>query len=154
VTWQDLVDESDRVDYSLEETKALFSETTKKQVTDFLAYTEQLFERFKGSGPGLPTIELPIGLDLLKEYQQEMETSTRTREQLVLAEKLFDMPITSYPMLSQVEVEIKKLAQVYAVYSEQADAVRQYAQVRAKIHLRQKFVSEHKFGGCCIITTL
>ena len=32
VIWQELVDESDRVDYSLEETKKLFSETTKKQV--------------------------------------------------------------------------------------------------------------------------
>ena len=32
VTWQELVDDSDRVDYSLEETKKEFSETTRKQV--------------------------------------------------------------------------------------------------------------------------
>ena len=111
--WQDLVDEADRVDYSLEATKELFSETTRKQVTDFLAFTEELLERFKSSGPGLPTIELPVGLDLLKEYQLELEGATKTREQLVLAEKLFDMPITSYPMLSQVEAEVKKLTQVW-----------------------------------------
>ena len=86
-------------------------------------------ERFRSSGPGLPTVELPAGLELLRAYQAEMEAATKTREQLVLAEKLFDMPITSYPMLSQVEVEIRKLAQVYAVYAEQAEAVRQYGQL-------------------------
>ena len=59
--------------------------------------------------------------------QRELETATKTREQLVLAQKLFDMEITSYPQLSQVEAEIKKLAQVYAVYAEQAEAVRQYS---------------------------
>ena len=32
VTWQELVDDSDRIDYSLEETKKEFSETTRKQV--------------------------------------------------------------------------------------------------------------------------
>ena len=96
---------------------------------DFLAYTEEFLERFKSTGPGLPTIELPAGLALLKTFQAEFEAASRSRENLVLAEKLFDMPITSYPMLSQVEFDLKKLAQVYAVYAEQADAVRQYGQL-------------------------
>jgi len=98
-------------------------------VIDFLAYTEEFLERFKSTGPGLPTIELPAGLALLKTFQAEFEAASRSRENLVLAEKLFDMPITSYPMLSQVEFDLKKLAQVYAVYAEQADAVRQYGQL-------------------------
>ena len=39
VTWQELVDDSDRVDYSLEETKKEFSETTRKQVNRRGGYT-------------------------------------------------------------------------------------------------------------------
>lgn len=61
--------------------------------------------------------------------QSELEEALKQREQLVLAEKLFDMPITSYPLLAQLEGEQKKLQQVYAVYAEHAEAVRQYAQM-------------------------
>ena len=67
--WQELVDEADRVDYSLEETKLLFSEETRKQVSDFLAYSEEMFDRLKNHGPGLPTVELSSGLDLLRDFQ-------------------------------------------------------------------------------------
>ena len=41
-----------------------------------------------------------------------MDTVCKMREQLVLAERLFDMDITSYPCLGQVESEMKKLQQV------------------------------------------
>ncbi len=67
---------------------------------------------YRSSGPGLPTIELPRGLELLHDYQEELESALKQREQLVLAEKLFDMDITSYPNLAQLEGEIKKLQQV------------------------------------------
>jgi hypothetical protein len=46
---------------------------THTQVSDFLAYTTELWERFHSSGPGLPTIELPVGLDLLHTYQVNRE---------------------------------------------------------------------------------
>ena len=75
------------------------------QVLDFLAYTEDLWERFRTGGPGLPTVELPVGLDLLHHFQEELEAALKTREQLVLAEKLFDMTITAYPQLAQVGEE-------------------------------------------------
>ena len=58
--------------------------------------------------------------------QAELEQACKVREQLVLAERLFDMDITSYPCLGQVEAEMRKLQQVYAVYQEHADCVRQY----------------------------
>lgn len=46
---------------------------------------------------------------------------------LVLAEKLFGMEITSYPELASVESEMKKLAQIFAVYAEHADSVKMYS---------------------------
>eukprot|EP00798_Chlamydomonas_sp_ICE-L_P031817 gene31817-7021_t len=212
--WVELADEADLVDYSLEETKKKFTETTRTQVTDFLEYksggpglltielaagldllhvyqteldtatkcksggpglptielaagldllhvyqTEldtatkyksggpglptielaagldllHVYQtelgtatKYKSGGPGLPTIELAAGLDLLHVYQTELDTATKQREQLVLAQKLFNMEITSYPLLSAVEQDMKKLSAVYAVYAEQAEAVRSY----------------------------
>lgn len=110
--WLALLNEADEVDWSLEETKKEFSETTRQQVVDFAGYTAELWERFRTSGPGLPTVELTVGLDELHKYEGLLADALRQREQLVLAEKLFDMSITAYPELAQLEAEIRKLGQV------------------------------------------
>ncbi|GLI59150.1 hypothetical protein VaNZ11_000978 [Volvox africanus] len=125
--WLSLLKEADEVDWSLEDTKKKFSETTRLQVVDFSAYSSELWERFRTTGPGLPTVELVVGLDELHKYEASLQDALRQREQLVLAEKLFDMPITAYPELAQLEAEIRKLGQVYGVYAEHAEAVRQYS---------------------------
>eukprot|EP00983_Pelagomonas_calceolata_P097703 1158274-Pelagomonas_calceolata.AAC.20 len=67
--WAALADEADDVDWRLEDTKKLFSETTRQQVSEFQEYTSQLWERFKTTGPGVPTIELNVGLELLHQFQ-------------------------------------------------------------------------------------
>lgn len=81
-------------------------------MSEFLAYTSELWERFQQTGPGLPTIELSNGLELLHQFQGELDIACKSREQLVLAERLFDMDITSYPNLGQLESNMKKLTQV------------------------------------------
>nr|Q9SMH3.1 RecName: Full=Dynein-1-alpha heavy chain, flagellar inner arm I1 complex; AltName: Full=1-alpha DHC; AltName: Full=Dynein-1, subspecies f [Chlamydomonas reinhardtii]CAB56598.1 1-alpha dynein heavy chain [Chlamydomonas reinhardtii] len=124
--WTELLNEAEAVDWSLEETKKKFSETTRSQVSDFAAITAELWEKFRTTGPGLPTVELASGLDELHKYESNLADALRQREQLVLAEKLFGMEITAYPELAQLESEIRKLAQVYGVYAEHAEAVRQY----------------------------
>lgn len=58
------------------------------------------------SGPGLAGVGLSAGLDLLRTYQEEVEALTKQREQLRLAEQLFDMEITSYPSLSKVRMQV------------------------------------------------
>jgi dynein heavy chain, axonemal len=75
----------------------------RTQVRDFAAVTQQLLESFKATGPGLPDIELSDGLQLLQKFQQEFDVAAKRREELVLAEKLFDMDITGYPHLAQVD---------------------------------------------------
>jgi hypothetical protein len=112
--WLSLLNEAEEVDWSLEDTKAKFSETTRQQVVEFSAHTAELWERFRTSGPGLPTVELVVGLDELHKYEASLQDALRQREQLVLAEKLFNMPITAYPELAQQEAEIRKLGQVWA----------------------------------------
>jgi dynein heavy chain len=73
-------------------------------VAEFAALTAGLEARMRSSGPGLPTVQLPTGLDSLKVFQAEVEGLSKQREQLRLAEQLFDMDITSYPLLSKVHV--------------------------------------------------
>lgn len=72
------------------------------QVADFEALITELEDRMHASGPGLPTVQLSTGLETLKAFQEEVEGLAKQREQLRLAEQLFDMDVTSYPILSKV----------------------------------------------------
>lgn len=55
----------------------------------------------------------------MKEYRKTVEKFETDRQELANAEKLFDLPITMYPELLQVQKEMKGLEQIYALYEEQ-----------------------------------
>ena len=61
----------------------------------------------------------PAGLDRLKQYKIEVDKYEADRQELANAEKLFDLPITMYPELLQVQKETKGLEQIYMLYEEQ-----------------------------------
>ena len=51
-----------------------------------------------------------------------------TRQELTNAEKLFDLPITSYPNLVKVQTEMRGLEMIYSLYEEQKNAREEWAQ--------------------------
>ena len=69
-----------------------------------------------------------LGLLLMKEYRLEVNKYESERQELANAEKLFDLPITMYPDLQQVQKQMKGLEMIYALYEEQE--VRQYSGTR------------------------
>ena len=69
-------------------------------------------------GPGSPTISLDKGLELLSEYQERTQEFNSKKEGLILAEKLFDLPISTFPELVSIEIENKKMAVLYGHYKE------------------------------------
>ena len=60
-----------------------------------------------------------VGVEQLKEYKKEVDHYESERQELANAERLFDLPITMYPELLQVQKEMKGLEQIYALYEEQ-----------------------------------
>ena len=59
------------------------------------------------------------GLELLESYKKELARYERDRQELANAEKLFDLPITMYPELLQVQKEMSGLEKVYEIYKQQ-----------------------------------
>jgi len=127
VEWAALSARAEARDTELEQVKQRFSEITRQQVATFAGETVALAERLKAAGPGIPGTALPAGLGLLQAFQQEADALAKRREALRLAEQLFGMEATPYPALAEAEAELRRLAAVYGVYSEYADAVRQYS---------------------------
>lgn len=62
-------------------------------------------------------------MELMKQYRTEVEDMESERQELANAERLFDLPITMYPELLQVQKEMKGLEQVYSIYEEQIVSV-------------------------------
>jgi len=58
-------------------------------------------------------------LEVLKTFRAEVDKYESERQELANAEKLFDLPITMYPELLQVQKEMKGLEQIYSLYREQ-----------------------------------
>ena len=56
---------------------------------------------------------------MLKKFKQDFNKFEKDRQELANAEKLFDLPITMYPEMQQMEKELKGLEQIYAIYERQ-----------------------------------
>lgn len=117
--WNDLVWESKDTDARLITVKRKFTEITKQQICHFAKDLAEFADRFKFEGPGAVAKDLDRGLELMKKYREELSQFEADRQELGAAEKLFDLPITSYPALIQVQKEMKGYELVYAIYEEQ-----------------------------------
>jgi len=72
----------------------------------------------QSEGPGLPTVQLPAGVEQLRALQEEVDGLTKQQEELRLAEQLFGMDVTSFPHLIKVWPVCKPgLARLYEATS-------------------------------------
>lgn len=62
---------------------------------------------------------LLAGVKLLKQFQVELGTLEKERQELCNAEKLFDLPITAYPGLVEVDREVGQFSKVLDLYEAQ-----------------------------------
>ena len=67
---------------------------------------------------GYPIL-IMIGVKLLKEYQALYAEFETQRGELTNAEKLFDLSITGYPNMVEMEKELKNVAMVFELYEAQ-----------------------------------
>ena len=75
-----------------------------------------LHAEYKSSGPGSYNTSLDKGLDLLQDYKEMVLELNKKKDELVLAEKLFNLPISTFTELVAIEEENKKLTVLYDVY--------------------------------------
>ena len=67
------------------------------------------------------------GLELLIEYKEIVAELNKKREELVLAEKLFNLPISTFKELVAIEEENKKLTILYDVYKQVKTSVGEWS---------------------------
>ena len=85
---------------------------------DFHVEVQKLRETFSGAGPGAMGVSLDKGVELTTQYITELSNFNKRRDELVLAQKLFNLPMTSFPELVEMETDLEMLKQMYELYSE------------------------------------
>ncbi len=69
-----------------------------------------------------------IGLGTQNKFKQELGAIEATRQDLSSAEKLFDLPPSSYSVLIAVQKEMRGLDESFAIYIEQKAAREQWSE--------------------------
>uniref|UniRef100_A0A1I8GPI6 DHC_N1 domain-containing protein n=1 Tax=Macrostomum lignano TaxID=282301 RepID=A0A1I8GPI6_9PLAT len=120
--WEELLFKSKDTDARLVSDKRKFIATTNQSIHEFGRVLQEFAERFRNEGPGAVGQDLDKGLALLKAYKEELAQVEEQKASLGAAEKLFDLPITPYPELLQVQKEMKGMDSIYGIYEEQKKA--------------------------------
>jgi dynein heavy chain len=115
-TWVDLIEMADRKDFELDQFKRNFSEVTKGEVMKFKNDLKEAYERYLHSGPGSDSVTLEEGVHRLEESKELNEQFNRKREEYVLAEKLFNLPISKYPELIKMEQDNIMYEEIYNIF--------------------------------------
>jgi dynein heavy chain, axonemal len=117
--WNNLFMNSKYCDVGLTVIKERFTEITKEQISDFGSKLKEFAEKFATNGPGAVGDDLDLGVKLLKVFRDELHKLELEKQELTNAEKLFNLPISSYAALMQVQKETKALEELYKLYEEQ-----------------------------------
>eukprot|EP01135_Chromosphaera_perkinsii_P002697 Nk52_evm65s226 gene=Nk52_evmTU65s226 len=117
--WNDLKDETRRVDWKLNPAKKKFTEITLELVQNFRQETAILEQEFHESGPATVGADMDKGMEMIKQYRVKVDVFLKEKAELVASEKLFNLPITSHPEILKVEQELSGMEKIYELYEEQ-----------------------------------
>ncbi|KAJ3114591.1 Dynein heavy chain 10, axonemal [Phlyctochytrium bullatum] len=125
--WATMLAKATDVDDSLIPVKAKFTETTQNQVREFKTELKAFKDEFTLNGPATIDHDMERGMEMLKEGKETVANFLSKREGLVRAEKLFNLNITSYPELFDLEHAIKELEKIYELFAEVKDAINNWS---------------------------
>ena len=125
--WTKLMEEAALRDIGLLNVKDKFKAITAAQIKEYQGTVRKLRERFEASGPGSIDMDLDDGLDSMKAYRVELRDMIKSRDILVLSEKLFNLPPTSFSDLYFVEEEMEKLSQLYTLYASMKESLKKWS---------------------------
>jgi dynein heavy chain len=121
--WTTLVHDAKLTEIKLAPVKRKFTAVTVKQVDEFKKLVEQTKEVFDLEGPNHSSVSMDEGVVLMAEYTKKLAEMNATREDLVLAQQLFNLDLTSYPELAYLDGELKELALLYDFYSDMTSSI-------------------------------
>jgi dynein heavy chain len=115
--WHKLFVDSKTRDLRLADTKQQFRQVTSDQDVEFREVISELRREFRMSGPGISSINLEDGVELMADYKVKIEKLTKKKASLVNAQNLFGLDVKPYPDLNSTVAEMEVLDKIYDLYT-------------------------------------
>ena len=125
--WKDLRREANQKNFSMQKYKERFAEETKVDVSTFQKQLKGIFRLYKEEGPGAPETTLKDGVSILNQYEDQIGKLNKSKEDLVIAEQLLGLPISSFEELVYMENTNKRLSVLYNIFSEMQDKITRWS---------------------------
>jgi dynein heavy chain, axonemal len=125
--WKELRREANQKNFSMLKYKERFAEETKVDVTAFQKQLKSIFRQYKEEGPGSPETSLKDGVGILDHYEEQISRLNKVKEELVIAEQLLGLPISSFEELIYMENSNKKLSVLYKIFSDLQEKITKWS---------------------------
>ena len=125
--WNELRVEANQKNQSMLKYKQKFAEETKVDVQKFHGKVKETYENYLKEGPSSESISLKEGLVLLEKYEATVSSLNKDKEELVLAEQLLGLPISTFEELSDMENTNRRLKVLYNIYSDLQSRVEEWS---------------------------
>jgi dynein heavy chain len=126
-SWNGLLRKVFATDKALKEKKQGFADQTTLQVKDLQEEVAELHKDYFKRGPGSVEISLENGQKALNDFSERLEEIGRRKAELVTSQKLFNLEISSFPKLVEVEEDLKGLAQLYSLNADYESFLDKYS---------------------------
>lgn len=124
--WDKLVKRSRKVMDRLQRIGPAFKKDLLNKVETFKADVASFYEQYEEVGPKVKNIEPGDAIKRLKTFSSAYEERKRKWETYTMGEKLFGLPITEYQELKTMGDELRRLQDLYNLYSKVISTVNHY----------------------------
>ena len=114
--WADLMESADRKNQHVEKIKDVYSKITMSHVDEFKKELREYYEEYIEFGPGADSVDLDSGLTKLEEAKARCDAFSQKKEEMVLSETLFGLPISQFDELINMESCNAQYSTIYEIY--------------------------------------
>lgn len=137
--WRQLTEAAKVVSLSITGTKKKFVAVTRQQIEGFQVQSNEVLKDLLENGPASNKMELDNAAEILRKYivsvvadakltlKGDMAEKKQSRDQLVLAQKLFDMEMVKFGDFAKAEDIINLLGMIINLYVEFKEAEKQWS---------------------------
>jgi len=144
--WVDLIETANKKDHEVGEYKKTYASITMTGVAKFKKDLAIEYEKYKANGPGTSEVTLDEGLELLQASKDLCLTFQIQKNDNLLSETLFDLEISTYPDLNDMIEKNKVYDQIYAIYKEHRETVKDFSVVAwSKLDITNLTTTADKF---------
>ena len=115
--WENLRVKAKRKDDNLLERKRNLSKNTERDAQTLEKDVKEEFEKYNERGP-LNDIDLPTGYTILMESYEKLNELKQRKDDIVGSQKLFNLPITTFPEINDMYEKNAKVEPIYKAYHE------------------------------------